>query len=68
MEPLDHYFLIYACINNVHVELFVPQRAVIAYPSQYLDAFMQNIDWLAANKRLALAVNSSGCLVDPVAE
>jgi superoxide dismutase, Fe-Mn family len=33
---------------------------------KYLDAFMQNIDWEAANKRLALAVNSPCCLVDPV--
>jgi Fe-Mn family superoxide dismutase len=35
--------------------------------AKYLDAFMQNIDWDIANKRLAAAVKSPSFWVDPVA-
>jgi len=34
--------------------------------AKYLDAFMQNIDWDIANKRLAAATKSPCCLIDPI--
>ena len=34
--------------------------------AKYLDAFMQNVDWEIANRRLSLAIKAQGCLVDPV--